>query len=100
MYADKRTGCQVRCDVHLSDTWWDFRFSWQRVWRWLFSEMLRRVVSRKWLTFQRCLLLPSSGRYQIDAYWWHHVCLPVRNSLMDFNGIWRCVSTERFVRRI
>jgi hypothetical protein len=34
---------------------------WRQI-RWLSSGLLRRVVSRSLLTFQRCLLPPSSGR--------------------------------------
>jgi hypothetical protein len=35
------------------------------VWRWLSSGMLRRIVWFNWQTFQRCLLLPSSGHLWI-----------------------------------
>jgi hypothetical protein len=42
--------------------WWNFRFSWWQLWRWLSFGMLCHVVCRSLLTFQRRSVPPSSGR--------------------------------------
>jgi hypothetical protein len=38
---------------------WQFRFSRQRVWRWLSSEMLHRVVCLKFTDFKKVVTVPT-----------------------------------------
>jgi hypothetical protein len=62
-------------------TVWDFRLSWQRVWRWEPSGMWY-CESRSRPTFQRCILPPASGWWIMNNYlspWWWSQYAPLKH---------------------